>query len=138
MPPAPRKTPGRTAAKTNPAGDPLPAVKSALEPAITAVILDDADTVDEEIELVELVRVNGKPLMVPARPPAGLALQVIDDIVTYNEGVAAVKLLRTLLGEEQWADLTGFKGLKASHLKQLAKGVTTLTLGAMDEDDPGN
>lgn len=136
MPPAPRKTPAR-AAKTNPAGDPLPEVSSPLDPKIEPVILDDTEA-DDETELVELVRLNGKPLYVPARPSAGLALQVFEDMEATNEGFAMLKLLRTLLGEEQWAELRGFSKLKPHHLQQLARSVTKLTMGAFEDDDPGN
>lgn len=135
MPPAARKT----ATTADPAGGSLPSKASPLEPKIAPVILDDADLPEDNGELVELVRINGKPLHVPARPSAGLALQVLDDIVEYkNEGIAALNLLRTLLGEEQWAELRAYPKLKSAHLKQLAQGVYTLTMGALDEDDPGN
>lgn len=136
MPPAARKTATRKA--TPRAATPKPAVEaspSPLEPSITSLVLTSDET-PEDVDLVELCSIDGKPMMIPARPHVGLALQVLEDMEQYNEGIATMRLLRTLLGEEQYRQLSQFKGLKASHLRQLADGVTKLTLGAMDEDDP--
>lgn len=133
MPPSPRKTPARKAATA----EPTKPAKSPFMADFEPVVIDD--TPDTDVEMVDFFQVGDRMYQVPARPPAGLALQAMKLMREYgNTGVAEMMILEEVVGPEAWDALCS-ANIKGPQLAKLANAASMLVFGALeDEDGPGN
>jgi hypothetical protein len=110
-----------------------PGAEAAFEPiAITSRPADAA------IEMVTLFEIDGKAYQIPAKPDAGLALQVVEDAVEHGSVVADLMMLKRVIGDEGFQALKDCGALTGDHLRRLSDAVTKITLGALEDEESGN
>lgn len=136
MPESSKAAPRRTTKATPPpdkAPDKAPLV--GFEP----IEFNDApDGETTEQPMVELFRINGHPYHIPLNPSAGLVLQMVADMDEVGEGLATIRLLKAMIGDDAFRDLTVAPGVTKEKITQLATAAMRFTMGGYEEDPAGN
>lgn len=93
-------------------------------------VLDlDAEEIDEEPDLVEIFRLNGKSYYVDRNVGAGTAIRMLKSLKTQGQESAVATMLEELLGEEAFDALANHRGLKPKHFAQVLLSCTRAILG---------
>jgi hypothetical protein len=86
-----------------------------------------------EPERIPVFSLDGVVYTIPGRVPAGLTLQVMEDMGTRGEEAAMVSALRTLMGEEAYTALKTCEYLTSEQLAEILDSVMERITGAVEK-----
>ena len=98
-------------------------------PEVEVLDLDAEDLDEDEPDLVEIFRLNGKVYHIDRNIGAGVALRMLKTIRTEGENAAVGAMLLELLGEEAFDALANQRGIKSRHLAQVLLACQKAILG---------
>lgn len=98
-------------------------------PDIDVLDLDAELPEEEEPDLVEIFRLNGRSYCIDRNIGAGAALRMLKTINTSGENAAVGAMLMELLGEEAFDALANHRGIKPRHLAQVLLSCQKAVLG---------
>lgn len=88
---------------------------------------------DEPVAMLDLFSIDDRVFQIPAEPRAELTLQLLDEIEQYGAGMANVRYLRKLLGEEGFAALTNHPNLRPEELTAISNAASNYSLGVLEQ-----
>jgi hypothetical protein len=117
-----------------------PRARPATQDRLPKASLKDAVQVPDIIEIestpepepIPIFRLDGVLWSIPGRVPAGLTLQVMEDMGTIGEQAAMVRALRELMGEDAYAALKGCRYLTPDQLGAVMDKVMDQITGAVE------
>jgi hypothetical protein len=105
-------------------------------PKFQPIIIDTTAATEPE-EMLELFVLDGRSYSIPSAPRVAYAMSMLDDLEEFGAGIANMRLLRRLLGEDAYRALAGFDRLTKEQLGQVADAAMRHTVGGV-EDVAGN
>lgn len=97
-------------------------------PEIEVLELNSED-MEEEPDLVEIFRLDGKPYYIDRNLGVGITLRALKALKQQGELSALSAILVELLGEEGFDALSSFRGIKPKHLAQVVVSCNKALLG---------
>lgn len=91
-----------------------------------------SDDADQEPDLVEVFRLDGKPFFIDRSRGAGVAMKMLKLIRTQGENAAMANFLIEVLGDEAFDALSEFPGVGIKQLQQVMLACSKALLGDKD------
>lgn len=120
---APRRSPRPRAGKP---------VEDIAMPEIDVLDLHSQDAEDEQPDLAEVFRLDGRPYFIDRNRGAGVAMKMLKLIRTEGENAAMANFLLDVLGDEAFEALSNFPGVKIGQLQTVMLACTKALLGDKD------
>lgn len=120
-----------TTKRANPARTRVPRTNG-VAPSTTPLVLSSKDDDDPFTEREPLFDLDGTVYTIPVKVPASYTIRYLDIWAEQGIGIAVIYALKTALGEEGYAALTGYTKLTQAQLDQ----VITAIRSKFDGTDP--
>jgi hypothetical protein len=104
-------------------------VKDIPMPEIEVLELNSEDMEEDEPDLVEIFRLDGKPYYVDRNRGAGVAMRMLKTFRVEGEEAAIADMLLELLGEQAFDDLSNYPRIRPRHLAQVLLSCQKAILG---------
>lgn len=91
-----------------------------------------SDDAPDEVEVQPLFYLDDEEYCIPVEFPTNVALQYLRQARVNGENVALGWLLEEILGEDAYAALMNYRGLRPEHLDHINTVVGQLALGSLD------
>lgn len=98
-------------------------------PDVDVLDLHSEDATEDEPDLVEIFRLDGKPYYFDRNIGVGVSLRMLKALRTEGENAAVSTMLFELLGEQALDDLAKFPGVRPKHLAQILLACQKAVLG---------
>jgi hypothetical protein len=95
--------------------------------------------VDEQEMITVLTHTDGsgqkREFQVPADPQAGLGLKYLEDAAAFGAEWAGYELVKAMMGEENFEEITNLRGLPQSALDQVVENCVAISQGYLEDGE---